>query len=90
MVGGNGLIPVLDCGLRLTRVVHPLERLGEEGARMLVRIINNGGEAVPGKNVPCSIVAADTTTPEENSLLQNNDFHEASSDKAGVQRYNLT
>lgn len=77
VVGGNGLIPFLDNGLGLTRVVHPLEKLGEEAARMLIRIIKNGGGSVPGRSIPSPIAIGDTTTPEENRWLKDNYFYES-------------
>ncbi len=49
---------------------QPVELMGKETVRMLLRRLREDGADVPGKWLPCSFTIGASTRPVENKLLE--------------------
>ncbi len=70
LVGGNGLGLHGEPAGNLTAMHHPLDTLGAELMKMLLRMIEEKGNDQPGMFLPPLINIGRTTRPEENALLE--------------------
>lgn len=70
VVGGTGIDLVGSAFPHLTRIRVGLHRLGSALIEMLIDRIRHGGRPVPGRVFSSSMICGDTTTAEENRLLE--------------------
>ncbi len=72
LVGGNGTHASIgkEAPLSLASTAQPMELIGETLLIHLLRIIENGGNPLPGIFIPAPILPGKTVTDEENLLIQ--------------------